>query len=361
MMQVMTKIVPMVEARSLDVSWSAEVSVQSELERESFLDVPTVALSYVAMLIYVTLALGRGPWDTSSTWKNHFVHSRALLALAGVAIVAMSVLGGMGICSMLGVSASLIVIEVVPFLALAIGVDNMFLLATEEALQAQRIPVRDGVANALAAVGPSITFSTCCEILAFLTAGLINVPAVRDFALVAAASILLDFCLQITAFVAILVLDCERMRDGYADVLPCLLLSTEESLDDTESFHAGNLPDSELPDPDSLATAVSHDEATPVDTPPGAYALVSRGLGALHETVLSKAWGKMAILCFAVIASVIAAISVSHISVGLDQQVALPQDSYLQQYFRYAAAAAVAVLAEAFLLLILYLWIIKES
>lgn len=336
--QVEAKIVPLVQQQGLNVSWSAEISVQSELARESLLDAPTVALSYVAMLTYIALALGRGPWDLSAPWNKRVVESRVMLGLAGVAVVVCSVLGGMGICSTFGVSASLIVMEVVPFLALAIGVDNMFLLATEESLQPRSVPVRECVARALVAVGPSITLSTLCEVLAFLTAALTSVPAVRNFALVAAAAITLDFCLQITAFVAILVLDCERMRDGYADMLPCLCLLPEESTTVSEAFEVEQLSEGEEPESDILAgtgSVVAAGDA-PSSDPSGAHALLSHALGALHEHVLSTARGKLVILCVAVVASAAAAISISHVSIGLDQQVALPQDSYLQHYFRFA-------------------------
>jgi hypothetical protein len=46
-----------------------------------------------------------------------------------VLIVAASVGGALGLCSMFGMWSTLIVMEVIPFLVLAVGVDNMFVLA----------------------------------------------------------------------------------------------------------------------------------------------------------------------------------------------------------------------------------------
>jgi hypothetical protein len=51
------------------------------------------------------------------------------LGAAGVLIVAASVAGALGLCSMFGMWSTLIVMEVIPFLVLAVGVDNMFVLA----------------------------------------------------------------------------------------------------------------------------------------------------------------------------------------------------------------------------------------
>eukprot|EP00892_Ulva_mutabilis_P006437 jgi/Ulvmu1/4165/UM019_0144.1 len=331
-----TKIARLAAQHDLDVSWSTESSVQSELLRESLLDAPTVALSYLAMLTYIALALGRGPWDCSSPWTRRVVQSRVLLGVAGVGVVVLSVLSGLGVCSAAGVSASLIVMEVVPFLALAIGVDNMFLIATEETLQPHNLQVRERVARALVAVGPSIMLSTLCEVLAFLTAALTSVPAVRNFALVAAAAILIDFCLQITAFVAILVLDCERMRDGYADVLPCVRILREESVHESEAFEVEQLSEEDVPTPEALEVHVQtggHNVDNLGQQPSGVHATLSHSLGSLHEHVLSQSISKMVILSVAIVSSIAAIISISRISIGLDQQVALPQDSYLQEYY----------------------------
>ena len=51
-----------------------------------------------------------------------------MLGLAGVTIVFLSVLASLGFFSYVGVPATLIIVEVVPFLVLAVGVDNIFIL-----------------------------------------------------------------------------------------------------------------------------------------------------------------------------------------------------------------------------------------
>lgn len=51
-----------------------------------------------------------------------------LLGLSGVLIVLVSVTSSVGFFSYVGIPATLIIIEVVPFLVLAVGVDNIFIL-----------------------------------------------------------------------------------------------------------------------------------------------------------------------------------------------------------------------------------------
>lgn len=54
-------------------------------------------------------------------------------------MVAASVLGSLGLCSWLGVKATLIIMEVIPFLVLAVGVDNIFILVHELENQVRNI------------------------------------------------------------------------------------------------------------------------------------------------------------------------------------------------------------------------------
>lgn len=56
------------------------------------------------------------------------VDSKISLGIAGILIVLSSVACSLGIFSYIGIPFTLIVIEVIPFLVLAVGVDNIFIL-----------------------------------------------------------------------------------------------------------------------------------------------------------------------------------------------------------------------------------------
>jgi Niemann-Pick C1 protein len=56
------------------------------------------------------------------------VDSKISLGIAGILIVLSSVACSLGIFSYMGMPLTLIVIEVIPFLVLAVGVDNIFIL-----------------------------------------------------------------------------------------------------------------------------------------------------------------------------------------------------------------------------------------
>lgn len=75
------------------------------------------------MFIYVSISIGFFP---------SMVHNRFLLGLSGITVVIFSVMSSIGITFYAGIPLTMISAEVVPFLILAIGVDNMFLISKAE-------------------------------------------------------------------------------------------------------------------------------------------------------------------------------------------------------------------------------------
>uniref|UniRef100_UPI00358E79CF NPC intracellular cholesterol transporter 1-like isoform X2 n=1 Tax=Myxine glutinosa TaxID=7769 RepID=UPI00358E79CF len=149
---------------NLSISYSAERSIQDELQRESNGDLITVLISYGTMLLYISLALGH-----IRSISTVFVDLKISLGVAGVLIVLCSVACSLGVFSYIGVPLTLIAIEVIPFLVLAVGVDNIFILV----LAYQRDERREGedlarqMGRVLGNVAPSLLLSGLCEMVAF--------------------------------------------------------------------------------------------------------------------------------------------------------------------------------------------------
>ena len=117
------------------------------------------------------------------------VSSRVGLGLVGVMLVALSVVASLGLLSFLRVKATLIIIEVVPFLVLAVGTDNLFILTHAyevsnivithlfyhlEFVQRMLSKSKQGthvstlIGDALGEVAPSILLTSLTETMAFL-------------------------------------------------------------------------------------------------------------------------------------------------------------------------------------------------
>jgi Niemann-Pick C1 protein len=75
------------------------------------------------MLLYVSVAIGFFP---------NPIHTKFGLGIAGILVVIGSLLTGIGLTFYWNQKLTMISAEVVPFLILAIGVDNMFLISRAE-------------------------------------------------------------------------------------------------------------------------------------------------------------------------------------------------------------------------------------
>jgi Niemann-Pick C1 protein len=114
-----------------DLAFNSERSIEDELERGTSGDIPTIAVSYAIMVVYIVFALGRVtryllkyPIKTPKTnYFNHFfsykrflIEGKLSLSLAGVLLVLISVAASIGMFGFFGVPATLIIFEILPFL-----------------------------------------------------------------------------------------------------------------------------------------------------------------------------------------------------------------------------------------------------
>ncbi|XP_002510680.3 NPC intracellular cholesterol transporter 1 isoform X1 [Ricinus communis] len=291
------ELLPMVQAKNLTLSFSSESSIEEELKRESTADAITILISYLVMFAYISLTLGDTP-----RFSFFYFSSKVLLGLSGVMLVVLSVLGSVGFFSAVGVKSTLIIMEVIPFLVLAVGVDNMCILVHAVKRQPLELPLEGRISNALVEVGPSITLASLSEVLAFAVGSFIPMPACRVFSMFAALAVLLDFLLQVTAFVALIVFDFLRAEDKRVDCFPCL--KTSSSYADSDKGIGGRRP-----------------------------GLLARYMKEVHAPVLSL-WGVKIVVISIFIAFALASVALStRVEPGLEQKIVLPRDSYLQGYF----------------------------
>eukprot|EP00250_Pteridium_aquilinum_P011541 c20139_g1_i1 orf=465-4397(-) len=294
------ELTQMAASHNLTIAFSSESSIQAELKRESTADIVTILISYLVMFAYISISLG----DFTPSVAPFYVTSKVLLGLAGVGIVALSVLGSVGLFSAFGVKSTLIIAEVIPFLVLAVGVDNMCIIVHAVKRQDALLSTELRVGNALAEVGPSITLASLAETLAFAVGIVTPMPACRVFSMFAAAAVFLDYLLQLTAFVALLTYDLRRTRANCVDCFPCFSVSTHED-EATGSLEAPHQ------EPGLLVTYMQKFHAPFLQIPTVKVCVLAGFIG----------------LTFASIALI------SRVSPGLEQQVVLPRDSYLQGYF----------------------------
>ncbi|KAG8065782.1 hypothetical protein GUJ93_ZPchr0004g39891, partial [Zizania palustris] len=182
-----------------------------------------------------------------------------------------------------------------------VGVDNMCILVHAVKRQPNGMDLEERISTALVEVGPSITLASLTEVLAFAVSAINPMPATRVFSMFAALAVLLDFVLQVSAFVALIVLDFRRTQDGMIDCVPCMKLKSSTVASDDHD-HQG------LP-------------------------LLARYMKDVHGPILGYRAVKFIVIVVFIGFSFASIALSTRLQPGLEQQIVLPRDSYLQDYF----------------------------
>ncbi|XP_050653554.1 protein patched homolog 2 isoform X2 [Macaca thibetana thibetana] len=166
---------------------------------------------YLLMLAYACVTMLR--WDCAQ--------SQGAVGLAGVLLVALAVASGLGLCALLGITFNAATTQVLPFLALGIGVDDVFLLAHAFTEALPGTPLQERMGECLQRTGTSVVLTSINNMAAFLMAALVPIPALRAFSLQAAIVVGCTFVAVMLVFPAILSLDLRRRHCQRLDVLCC--------------------------------------------------------------------------------------------------------------------------------------------
>jgi Niemann-Pick C1 protein len=297
--------------RGLRLSFNTEVSLEQELNKSTNTDAKIVVISYIIMFLYASLALGSTTLTVRSLLRNPFdalVQSKFMLGTVGILIVLMSVSASVGVFSAAGIKVTLIIAEVIPFLVLAVGVDNIFLIVHEFErinISHPEASIPERVGRALGRMGPSILLSATTETVAFSLGCAVGMPAVRNFAAYAAGAVLVNAILQVTMFTAVLALNQQRVEANRADCFPCVKVERADS--------------------DYLNGGAGHGAGEE---------------GGLQHFIRKKyapaILGKKAKVVIVAIFFGIFTASLAlfpEVELGLDQRIAVPSDSYLIPYF----------------------------
>ncbi|KAI1902029.1 hypothetical protein AGOR_G00040500 [Albula goreensis] len=269
---------------NLSISFNAERSIEDEINRESNSDISTIVVSYAIIL------------------RRLLVDSKISLGIAGIIIVLSSVACSLGIFSYAGIPLTLIVIEVIPFLVLAVGVDNIFIIV-QTYQRDERMPqeeLHQQIGRILGDVAPSMFLSSLSETVAFFLGALSTMPAVRTFSLFAGLAVFIDFLLQISCFVSLLGLDIKRQEANRLDIVCCVTLPEgQEQKTEGCLFHF---------------------------------------FKKIYAPFVLKEWVRpIVVAVFVAMLSFSIAVT-NKVEIGLDQKLSMPDDSYVLEYFKNLSA-----------------------
>ena len=189
------------------------------------------ASGILIMLGFVVLVL--------STWsckpQARFKCELASVGVAGLLLVMLASLGACGLAAMLAISFNATSLQVIPFLALGLGVDDMFILLhsfdeierygmsakrNKEAIRRRsnlwrKKSVEKVIGEMLSRAGPSVSMTSFSNFAAFMIGGLIPLPAVQTFCLQAAFVVAFNYLAVIICLTPILAI--YESKQGHKD------------------------------------------------------------------------------------------------------------------------------------------------
>lgn len=299
------------KADFIDVAFAAERSIEDEIQRVSEAEIIPISISYVLMLIYVTFSLGH-----IRTWRTFFIDSKMSVGLSSIIVVLLAIFCAIGLMGYIGITTTLLAINVIPFFVLSVGIDNVFLMVNKLEEVKNSLKENDDFninmpfeqkrkyifEKMMKQAGPSIFVTSLTQITCFGIGAISNVPAVFTFAVFATFAMTFLFIFQITIVVAILSIDYRRSSQNRFDILCCV---QKKILDDTNP----------------LASDAPHISVT------------QKLMKPYSKFILN--WRSKIIVAMLFMAFVsVSTMLIPQIEIGLDQELALPKDSYVYKYLQ---------------------------
>lgn len=174
-----------------------------------------IIVGYLLMVVWVSVTMG----------GTHSVTGMVLVGLGSVGTIFLSVAAGFGVASACGVVLN-VLSPVLPILLLGIGVDDGFVLVNTYSSLDPALAVTDRIEHTLREAGLAVVMTSLTDIVAFGAGTTANLTAISEFCALAAICVAADFVLQITLFIAIVVLD--RMRASKNKLWCCCITSSAD-------------------------------------------------------------------------------------------------------------------------------------
>ncbi|CAI4228550.1 unnamed protein product [Auanema sp. JU1783] len=178
---------------------TSEGLVSEEVRRTGILAMPLMGVTFLIILVFTVI----------TTLKKNPVKSKTMESILGVICPILSLVASFGHLFWMGFEY-LPIVTVVPFLILAIGVDDVFIFIHAWHRTNDKKTVRDRMAETLADAGPSISITSLTNLLSFGIGIFTPTPAIYTFCVFISVAVVYDYIYQIFFFSAVLVIGGER-------------------------------------------------------------------------------------------------------------------------------------------------------
>ena len=211
--QVMEKWSEVMKEHRLEVVFLGLTTTDVSVSENSGGDITLMVVAVCIMLVLCVLFMA----SLVDTVESHF-----LLAIVAIISIILGIGSGFGIIMAAG-QWYVAFIGVLPFLVLAVGVDDMFIIVDELGRASPDIRGEDRLALVLRRVGAPITMTTLTDLVAFAISTVSDFPGIRYFGQYAAMALTATYFMMMTLFLGVLKFDIRRVERGRRDYFPCCL------------------------------------------------------------------------------------------------------------------------------------------
>uniref|UniRef100_A0A914C2L8 SSD domain-containing protein n=1 Tax=Acrobeloides nanus TaxID=290746 RepID=A0A914C2L8_9BILA len=291
----------------------ASTSIKDILAEFSEFNFTIIILGYVLMIIYAS-------W-TQLRWRHHWfsVESTSCLAIIGVLLITFSFISGLGVSIMIGINFNAATTQIIPFLALGLGISDMFLLLYNYTLVIRYAKTNE-IAVLLKETGMAVIITSMNIILAFVVGIVLPTPALRAFCAQVAILLFFNLVCNMVLFTASMAIDLKRRKAKIRDMtFGCLAVNLKEkemlpkSNSSQKSYNPKISPVEEALSKDELTHGGKMEEIL--------HSFVRK----IYIPLLQKTWVKAIILAISFGLLIFGSIGLYNMKLGLELSDVLPE------------------------------------
>ncbi|XGW19825.1 hypothetical protein V3C99_003564 [Haemonchus contortus] len=186
----------------IKITYFHSQTLADELRRNADSLLPRFVIAFILLVVFsmvCSIAL------IDNTYYIDWSLSKPILAILGVVNAGMGIVTSLGMLMLFGMPFSDIV-SVMPFLVVAVGIDNMFLMIAAIRRTSRCLPVAERMGECMSDAAVAILITASTDALSFGVGAITTLPAVHIFCVYTGVAITFAFIYQITFFAALLVL-----------------------------------------------------------------------------------------------------------------------------------------------------------
>ncbi|VDO86677.1 unnamed protein product [Heligmosomoides polygyrus] len=206
----------------ISITYFHSQTLAEELKRNADSLIPRFIAAFVILVVFAVIC---SLVTIKGTFYIDWVLSKPILSVLGVFNAGMGIASAMGGLVLLDVQYNDIV-AVMPFLVVAVGTDNMFLMVAAVKRTSRVLPVEQRIGECMADAAVSILITALTDAFSFGVGTITTIPAVQIFCIYTCCALVLTFLYQITFFCALLALATKWEAEGRH----CLLMKTTKAL-----------------------------------------------------------------------------------------------------------------------------------